>query len=143
MAEYLMREMACQRGVEIDVKSAGIWAVHGEPVTEETVAVLQELGIDAKLHRSKPLNWDLLDWADLILTMEDWQKRQILAKVPEANGKIFTLPEFVGEDGEVPDPYGTARHAYRQVRDQIRMLVEKALTKIAHIKSNPNQSSKP
>jgi protein-tyrosine-phosphatase len=45
--------------------------------------------------------------------------------------KVFTLTEFVGEEGEVPDPYGTARHAYRQVRDQIRRLVEKALEKIA------------
>jgi protein-tyrosine-phosphatase len=45
--------------------------------------------------------------------------------------KVFTLTEFVGEEGEVPDPYGTARHAYRQVRDQIRRLVEEALEKIA------------
>lgn len=130
MAEYLMREMARQQGIEIEVKSAGIWAVHGEPPTEETIAVLQELGIDAKSHRSKPLDWDLLDWADLILTMEEWQKRQILAKLPEKSGKVFTLPEFVGEDGEISDPYGNARHTYRQVRDQIRKLVEEALRKI-------------
>jgi len=131
MAEYLAREIARQKGMEVEVKSAGTWAVYGEPATEETIAVLQELGIDARPHRSQPLDWDLLDWADLVLTMEDWHKRQILAKAPEANGKVFTLTEFVGEEGEVPDPYGTARSAYRQVRDQIRRLVEKALEKIA------------
>jgi protein-tyrosine-phosphatase len=131
MAEYLAREIARQKGIEVEVKSAGTWAVYSEPATEETIAVLQELGIDPKMHRSQPLDWDLLDWADLVLTMEEWHKRQILAKAPEANGKVFTLTEFVGEEGEVPDPYGTARHAYRQVRDQIRRLVEKALEKIA------------
>lgn len=139
MAEYLMRRMACQQGIEVEVKSAGIWAIQGEPPTEETIAVLQELGIDAKSHRSKPLDWDLLNWAELILVMEDWQKRQILAKAPEVNGKVFTLPEFVGEEGEVSDPYGTARHAYRQVRDQIQILVEKALRKIASMKSDSPQ----
>jgi len=131
MAEYLTREIARQKDIEIEVKSAGTWAVYGEPATEETIAVLQELGIDAKLHRSQPLDWDLLDWADLVLTMEEWHKRQILAKANEANGKVFTLTEFVGEEGDVPDPYGTSRHAYRQVRDQICRLVEKALEKIA------------
>jgi len=131
MAEYLTRELARRRGIEVEVKSAGVWAVQGEPATEETIAVLQELGIDAKPHRSQPLDWDLLEWADLVLTMEEWQKRQIVAKAPEVKDKVFTLPEFVGEEGDVPDPYGTARHAYRQIRDRIQRLVEKMLVKIA------------
>lgn len=131
MAEYLTRELAQRRGIEVEVKSAGVWAVQGEPATEETIAVLQELGIDAKPHRSRPLDWDLLEWADLVLTMEEWQKRQIVAKAPEVKDKVFTLPEFVGEEGDVPDPYGTARHAYRQIRDRIQRLVEKMLVKIA------------
>lgn len=136
MAEYLLRELSCQKGIEVEVKSAGLWAVFGEPATEETIAVLQELNIDAKTHRSKPLDWDLIDWADLILTMEEWQKRQVVLKAPEAKSKVFTLPEFVGEEGEVPDPYGTARHAYRQVREQIQRFVEKLLEKIASAKGH-------
>lgn len=132
MAEFLLRKLAHQQGIEVEVKSAGLWAVNGEPATEETIAVLQELGVDAKSHRSKPLDWELIDWADLILTMEEWQKRQITAKAPEAKSKVFTLPEFVGEEGEVPDPYGTSRHAFRQVRDRIQRLVEKMLGKIAN-----------
>ncbi len=143
MAEYLMKEMARQYGIDIEVKSAGILAVHGEPATEETVAVLQELGINVKSHRSKPLDWDLLDWADIILTMEGWQKRQILTRVPEMDNKVFTLTEFAGEEGEVTDPYGTARQTYRQVRDQIYMLVEKALRKIICIGEDSAQLSKP
>ncbi|MGQ9462868.1 MAG: low molecular weight protein arginine phosphatase [Candidatus Fervidibacter sp.] len=132
MAEYLTRDLIRRNGLDdIEVKSAGVWAVHGEPATEETLAVLQELGIDARSHRSQPLDWDLLEWADLVLTMEEWQKERIIAKAPELQNKVFTLPEFAGEEGEVPDPYGTARHAYRQVRDQIQRLVEKAVKKIA------------
>lgn len=131
MAEFLLRELTRQRGIDVEVKSAGLWAVHGEPATEETIAVLQELGIDAKSHRSRPLDWDLIDWANLVLTMEEWQKSQIIARAPETRNKVFTLTEFAGEEGEVPDPYGTARHAYRQVRDQIQRLVEKVLEKIS------------
>jgi len=135
MAEYLTRELAKQKGVNVEVRSAGIFAVYGEPATEETIAVLSELGINAKGHRSQPLDWDLIDWADIILTMEVWHKQQILAREPETERKVFTLPEFVGEDSEVPDPYGTARNAYRQVRNQIQRLVEKAIGKIAEMQN--------
>ncbi len=135
MAEYITRKIAKRDGLKIEVKSAGILAAHGEPATEETVAVLRELSIDAREHRSQPLDWDLLDWADIILTMEEWQKQWILAKGTKSKGKVFTLPEFAGEKGEVPDPYGTALRAYREVRDQIQKLVEKALERIANFQS--------
>ncbi|MCS7265815.1 MAG: low molecular weight protein arginine phosphatase [Armatimonadetes bacterium] len=135
MAEYLTRNLAEQKDVNVEVKSAGIWTVQGEPATEETIAVLEELGIDAKGHRSQSLDWDLIDWADIILTMEKWQKHRILAKAQDAEGKVFTLTEFVGEEGEIPDPYGTAREAYRKVRDQIQRLIEKLLDKIVNLQN--------
>jgi protein-tyrosine-phosphatase len=49
---------------------------------------------------------------------------------PELQGKVFTLTEFVGANGEVPDPYGTMRAAYRKVRDQLAELVAKLVKKL-------------
>ncbi len=130
MAEFLLRDLAQKQGLDIQTRSAGIYAVVGAPATEETVAVLEEWGIDAREHRSQPLSWELLDWADLILTMETWHKQYILAKAPELQDRVFVLTEFVGEDGEVPDPYGTARRACREIRDLIQQLVSKVIYKL-------------
>ena len=130
MAEYLLRHFADRKGVPLEARSAGIAAATGEPVTPETLAVLKERGIDASAHRSQFISWELLDWADVVLTMTVGQKEHLLSLAPELQGKVFTLPEFVGANGEVPDPYGTMRAAYRKVRDQLAELVAKLVKKL-------------
>jgi len=58
---------------------------------------------DLRRHR------DLLAGADLILTMTGLQK-QMLASFDEARGRpVFTLREFVGEEGDIDDPPPRAR----------------------------------
>ncbi len=131
MAEYLLRAVAQQSSLDVEARSAGIYAATGEPATSETIAVLAEWGIDARGHRSQPLDWELLDWADLVLTMEQWQKQSILKKAPELDGRVFAITEFVGEEGEVADPYGTGISAYRAVRDYLHRLVTKVAEKLA------------
>jgi len=54
-----------------------------------------------------------------------------LCRSPMAEYLAREIARQKGIEVEVPDPYGAARHAYRQIRDQIRRLVEKALEKIA------------
>jgi len=130
MAEYLAKAVARERGWDIKVRSAGTHAVYGEPAFRQAIAVLEEWGIDARDHRSQPVDWDLLDWADIVLTMEEWHKCYLLARAPELDGKVFVLTEFVGETGEVPDPYGETHFAYQEVRNQLFQLVEKALVKL-------------
>ena len=130
MAEYLLRHFAQRWNVPLEARSAGIYAAIGDPATHETLAVLKELDIDASAHRSQSISWELLDWADVTLTMTASQKEHLLALDPELQGKVFTLPEFVGAKGEVPDPYGTTREAYRKVRDQLAELVAKLVKKL-------------
>jgi protein-tyrosine phosphatase len=130
MAEYLLRHFAQRWNVPLEARSAGIYAAMGDPATPETLAVLKELGIDASAHRSQFISWELLDWADVVLTMTVGQKEHLLSLAPELQGKVFTLTEFVGANGEVPDPYGTMRAAYRKVRDQLAELVAKLVKKL-------------
>jgi protein-tyrosine phosphatase len=126
MAEYLLRDLARRRGLVVEVRSAGTHAVTGAPPTPDTIAVLQEWGIDASRHRSQPLCWELLDWADVILTMTRDQKEYLLMMDAELCGRVFTLPEYVGlAREEVSDPYGNTREAYRKVRDQLADLVQR------------------
>lgn len=130
MAEYLLRALARQRGLALEVRSAGIYAATGAPATEHTVAVLREVGIDASAHRSQPISWELLDWADLVLTMTRDQKEHLLLMDPDLNGRVFTLAEFVGAEGDVPDPYGDTREAYRKVRERLQELLERLVARL-------------
>lgn len=137
MAEYLLRHFAQQWGVPLQARSAGIAASTGAPATPEVLAVLQELGIDASAHRSQFIDWELLEWADVVLTMTVGQKEHLLALAPELWGKVFTLPEFVGADGEVLDPYDLTLASYRKVRDLLAELVAKLVKKLAALKEPP------
>lgn len=143
MAEYLLRHLANRHGLSVEVRSAGTHAVTGEPPTSETVAVLREWGIDASGHRSRPIDWELLDWADVVLTMTQQQKEHLLMMDGDLNGRVFTLPEYVGlAKDEVPDPYGNTRDAYRKVRDQLADLVQRLVAQWAGATAATRQAGK-
>jgi protein-tyrosine-phosphatase len=84
------------------------------------------------IRRSKDLkrHGELLEEADLVLTMSQEQKERV-HKLPEANGKaIYTLKEFVGEAGDISDPFGESDAAYAQCRDEIKRCLQKLVTKL-------------
>jgi protein-tyrosine-phosphatase len=43
---------------------------------------------------------------------------------------VFTLREFVGEDGDIADPMGQGDEAYRAGRDLIKRCLEKAIDQL-------------
>ncbi|MCS7225280.1 MAG: low molecular weight protein arginine phosphatase [Armatimonadetes bacterium] len=123
MAEGLLRQLSQWSGLPLEVRSAGINALVGEPATPQAVKVLAEMDINISDHSAQQVNRDLLSWADLVLTMTREQMLWILSGWPEMEGKVFTLAEFVGKNGDVEDPYGASSIAYRYVRDKIVSLL--------------------
>lgn len=99
MAEALARDWAEKAGVadRVRVISAGIEAFPGEPAAAAAVAVLKEEGIDLSGHRARLLDRELVQDADVILTMTRRHKEKILHQVPEARGKVFVLKELAEE----------------------------------------------
>lgn len=99
MAEAFLRkglkEKLGDEAEEIEVSSAGLTARAGNKVTDEIFRTMQEKGISLAYHRSRHVSLDLLQEADLILTMTTEQSDQILMIYPAASGKVFTLKEFV------------------------------------------------
>ena len=43
---------------------------------------------------------------------------------------MFTLKEFVGEEGDIADPVGQAEDAYRACRDEIKRCLEKSIARL-------------
>ncbi len=82
-----------------EVQSAGVYAGFGQPASDMSLNVLREDGIELK-HESQPVTDDLLEWADLILTMTKEHKRALDMQFPHYSEKSATLGEYVQADKE-------------------------------------------
>ncbi|PKC51965.1 phosphotyrosine protein phosphatases I, partial [Rhizophagus irregularis] len=78
----------------VHVKSAGIYALEGGGISENSKAVLEKENIPFE-HKTSQVNENDIEWADLILTMTLAHKQMILHSFPMAKDKTFTLKEYV------------------------------------------------
>lgn len=134
IAEYLFNTLIRNTVLHekgIKAYSAGVnkgW--EGKNITEETRTVLSEMGIDPEGRKSKHIDKALVDWADIVLTMEIKQKHYITNLFPDEHSKVFLISEFVGEEGEVDNPYQRGIEVYRLCAEQLGRLVTLILKKI-------------
>ncbi len=134
MAEGYLKDFATKAGrADIKVLSAGTGAFPGQAASAHGFAILSDEGIDLKEHQSRQAEKIVLEASDLILTMGQNHKSQLVQAFPEMKEKIFTLHEYAGEEGEVSDPFGGSRSEYEQTAKEIRGLVEKVWGKIADL----------
>ncbi|MNI52674.1 Low molecular weight protein-tyrosine-phosphatase YwlE [compost metagenome] len=98
MAEGMLRKLAQERGVSVEVRSAGVAAMGGTSMSMHAEAVLKDQGIKDNI-TSTPLGGELVSWADLILTLTESHKRQVIFSFPETAEKVYALKEYV-EDNE-------------------------------------------
>lgn len=82
------------------VKSAGIQAIDGMPMSEGSKRALQKRGIEEE-HTAQSVTEDLIRWADLILTMTFSHKKTLIKQYPQLVDKIFTLKEYVLDDKDI------------------------------------------
>jgi protein-tyrosine-phosphatase len=102
MAEALLRHRLGERGVDAHVHSAGLRLV-GEPASANGVDVMAERGIDLSAHRSRIVDRQLLEHADLVLAMAREHLREGVLAAPDTWGRAFTLKELVRR-GEIIGP---------------------------------------
>src|SRR2546422_10141511 len=106
LAAALLDRALAQRGIDgIEVASAGTGAWDGAPVSEGAYLVGLERGLDLSAHRARLLTRELVEDADLILTMA----RHHRARVDELGGErhVVVVGGEAGREGggaEVGDP---------------------------------------
>jgi len=105
---------------EINVQSRGI-AADGSPVSDNSVEVMSEMGIDLSGMVSEQLTTGDLIKADKIYCMSPSHKTAVA---------MYTNPQkvFVLGDG-IPDPYGGDVDKYRECRDEIIKAVDSLVDK--------------
>ena len=115
LAEGLFRERLKEKNVQ--VTSAGVMALVGKPAVMESQEVARAKGFDISSHRAQQLTNDLVSENDLILVMEDWQKKEVAKMFPQARGKVFLLGRW--RDFEIVDPYLQSMNAFEHVFELI------------------------
>ena len=117
IAEGLFRRVLGNRK-DIEVVSAGVHAVSGQPPSLYAVEVCAEVGADISNLRSQPLTAALVDRATHIFAMTGAHLETIQTLFPQGAEKSFLLREFE-EPGttvwrDLPDPIGLGREVYAQ-----------------------------
>ncbi len=108
-----MRRALRARGIDgqIAVRSAGIaeYARDGALVSLDTRLALRAVGIEiGQEARSTNLKLhpELLEEADLVITMTASQSRELLEKFPQARARpVETIRALAGEQGDIDDPF--------------------------------------
>lgn len=131
MAEGMLRQMAEQEKCHLEVKSAGIAAFPGSPASPHTVTVLKNRGVSLN-HSAQPVTSELVQWADLILTMTGSHKQMVSQHFPHALDKVFTLKEYSEADGslDIMDPYGGMLQDYVQTEKELEKALRIVLKKV-------------
>jgi protein-tyrosine-phosphatase len=81
------------RAATVRLHSAGTRAVEGSGMHPDSARALQRYGVDAGDFRARQLHETMTAEADLILTMTERHRQEVLERAPRALGRTFTLRE--------------------------------------------------
>ena len=95
----------------MEVRSAGLGALVGNPADPTAVSLMRERGLDISGHRAVQVNRALCVESDIILVMDDEQLLRVQKMYPEVHGRVFRIGHYANVD--VPDPYRQPAEAFR------------------------------
>src|SRR5438876_910000 len=131
IAEGLFRRLLGNRK-DIEVASAGVHAVRGQPPSLYPVQVCEEEGVDISGLRSQPLTAALVDRATHIFAMTGAHLETIEMLFPQGAEKSFLLREFEQPGTtvwrDVPDPIGLGREVYEDCARIVKNALPSVLT---------------
>lgn len=84
----------------------------GLAISKNSVIALEKRGFKTDEHFSVTISQSELFESDLVLTMTQGHKAEILRVFPQLAYKVFTLCEYAGAEGDIPDPYMLGMEQY-------------------------------
>ncbi|WP_318617001.1 low molecular weight protein arginine phosphatase [Sporosarcina sp. YIM B06819] len=128
MAEAILRDKELG---DLTVRSAGIHAQDGIPISLNAKILIEEADMP-HTPWSSAVSIEGLEWADVVLTMTEAHKMELLYRYPAVEEKTFTLKGFVefGSGGDVQDPFGGDLATYRQTFDELSQILDKLERKL-------------
>ena len=137
-AEGILRRLADQQGLAIEVDSAGTSDEHrGSPPDPRAIAEAAKRGIDISNQRSRQLRTSDFDDFDWILTADEMVDRRVRRQAPtNSRARIMRMTESLPDYArypEVPDPYYGSSEDYRQVYDLLERAMGELLESLPRI----------
>ena len=132
MAEAIARAFVEGRGLaDLSVSSAGTSAWDGSPASDPAVLVAMEHGMDITGHRSRVLSREIVERADLILTMGPHHLERAVALSGRDKSHLLTQYATRGANTTpVADPFGGDLEAYRATFAELEAIVAQVLERI-------------
>lgn len=131
MAEYLCKQRAAERGINVQAASAGTSGWHnGEFMHCGTAEILDSLNIDSRDFISSQVPKNALKAYDYLIVMDDNNLRDV-QKLFGADQRIFKITDLLGAGSlhnHVPDPWYTGN--FVQTRDILTECIEILLNRI-------------
>lgn len=139
MAEAILKSEADKDEVlsgRISVESAGIAAVEGDKASHNSVVVLKKyFSIDMD-HSARRLTREMLNKADIVLTMSRSHRNIILNTFPDMSNKVFTLKQYVydylveSRNMDIEDPFMGDEAIYKNCSMEIKDAVDRLIAKL-------------
>ncbi len=114
MAEGYFKSL-CEKSnnKNIVVLSAGTFSNPNSLPSLQSIQIMESYDIDIKNYRSSQISIDLINKADLIITMTEGHKAQILLNSTGSKEKTHLLLEYVDKQKDVADPFGGSFDTYK------------------------------
>jgi protein arginine phosphatase len=141
MAEYLLKKRIRDHGQDahsLEVRSAGTSTYNGTFAGDQTIYVMQSRGLDISRHRTRQVDEEILEWADLVLCMEEGQRDLLRSSFPQAGNKTHLITEYCDGSGDILDPTGKPTSAYEECARRLEDLLARLLEKISSPLEEPD-----
>jgi protein-tyrosine phosphatase len=125
LAEGLFRRAA----PSLQVTSAGIGAVVGGHMPEAAARIARREGLDLAAHRGQQVTGPLVRGHDLVLAMEEQQRRWLIGTFPECRGRVFLVGQWRGGK-DIADPVHKDEAFFEAVYAQLALCVDDWLIRL-------------
>lgn len=127
MAAELLRRQELKQEYVID--SRGTVVLFPEPANQKAEAIMKSAHMTLESHVSRQFDEENLQEDTLVLTIDESQKARLLSEYGQ-KGNIYTLNEFVGDDIQIPEPYGKPLTAYGECFEVLDRLIGELADKL-------------
>ena len=135
LAEQLFRHEAKKAGIaKVEAASAGVADLSGSPPDPKMIEHLFKQGIGFDRHAARPVDSELVQWADRIFVMEEVQAEILRQQYPQSIEKIALLGGCIppGDPSvDIADPFVQSTFHYRTAISQITLAVKNLAAAIA------------
>lgn len=121
MAQAIFEKKAAEYGINCICSSAALGFSNGYAVSENSVEVCKEIGIDISKHKSRALNQNDVDITDIFVVMTKEHADILIQMLNIPKNKIYIL------NGGISDPYCHGIEVYRECRKDIEKGINELL----------------